>query len=69
MLLEITRTDYLKTGLGAGGTDELQGLVDYTFNRPDGTQLGTQGPPFHTKFFLGFHTSCILSKLLLAPGL
>lgn len=26
----------------AGGTDELQGLVDYTFNRPDGTQLGTQ---------------------------
>ncbi|KIM53211.1 glycoside hydrolase family 1 protein, partial [Scleroderma citrinum Foug A] len=25
-----------------GGTDELQGLVDYTFNRPDGTQLGTQ---------------------------
>ncbi|KIM54154.1 glycoside hydrolase family 1 protein [Scleroderma citrinum Foug A] len=26
----------------AGGTDELQGLVNYMFNRPDGTQLGTQ---------------------------
>ncbi|KAL4072306.1 glycoside hydrolase family 1 protein [Scleroderma citrinum] len=26
----------------AGGTDESQGLVDYTFSRPDGTQLGTQ---------------------------
>jgi beta-glucosidase len=30
-------------GLGAGGDDEFQGLVDYTFTRPDGTQLGTQG--------------------------
>lgn len=28
---------------GAGGDDEFQGLVDYTFTRPDGTQLGTQG--------------------------
>ncbi|KAG9125499.1 Beta-glucosidase 1B [Ceratobasidium sp. 392] len=26
----------------AGGSDEFQGLVDYTFTRPDGTQLGTQ---------------------------
>ncbi|CCL99376.1 uncharacterized protein FIBRA_01394 [Fibroporia radiculosa] len=26
----------------AGGTDELQGKVKYTFTRPDGTQLGTQ---------------------------
>ncbi|KAF9447997.1 glycoside hydrolase family 1 protein [Macrolepiota fuliginosa MF-IS2] len=26
----------------AGGDDEFQGLVDYTFTRPDGTQLGTQ---------------------------
>ncbi|KAJ3562816.1 hypothetical protein NP233_g9340 [Leucocoprinus birnbaumii] len=26
----------------AGGEDEFQGLVDYTFTRPDGTQLGTQ---------------------------
>lgn len=25
-----------------GGDDEFQGLVDYTFTRPDGTQLGTQ---------------------------
>ncbi|PPR01069.1 hypothetical protein CVT26_016016 [Gymnopilus dilepis] len=28
---------------GAGGDDEFQGNVDYTFTRPDGTQLGTQG--------------------------
>jgi hypothetical protein len=27
----------------AGGSDEFQGFVDYTFTRPDGTQLGTQG--------------------------
>ncbi|KAG6845054.1 hypothetical protein H0H87_001391 [Tephrocybe sp. NHM501043] len=27
----------------AGGDDEFQGNVDYTFTRPDGTQLGTQG--------------------------
>ncbi|PFH48414.1 glycoside hydrolase family 1 protein [Amanita thiersii Skay4041] len=26
----------------AGGDDEFQGLVDYTFTRPDGTQLGRQ---------------------------
>ncbi|KAI0942829.1 Beta-glucosidase 1B [Taiwanofungus camphoratus] len=26
----------------AGGSDELQGKVQYTFTRPDGTQLGTQ---------------------------
>jgi beta-glucosidase len=26
----------------AGGDDEFQGLVDYTFTRPDGTQLGKQ---------------------------
>ncbi|TFK65539.1 glycoside hydrolase family 1 protein [Pluteus cervinus] len=26
----------------AGGDDEFQGLVDYTFTRPDGTQLGPQ---------------------------
>lgn len=26
----------------AGGDDEFQGFVDYTFTRPDGTQLGTQ---------------------------
>lgn len=31
------------TVLGAGGDDEFQGLVDYTFTRPDGTQLGNQG--------------------------
>lgn len=29
----------------AGGDDEFQGLVDYTFTRPDGTQLGMQGLP------------------------
>lgn len=29
--------------IGGGGDDEFQGLVDYTFTRPDGTQLGTQG--------------------------
>ncbi|PPQ79038.1 hypothetical protein CVT25_002347 [Psilocybe cyanescens] len=29
---------------GAGGDDEFQGNVDYTFTRPDGTQLGTQDP-------------------------
>ena len=28
----------------AGGHDEFQGFVDYTFTRPDGSQLGTQGP-------------------------
>jgi len=28
--------------LGGGGDDEFQGNVDYTFTRPDGTQLGTQ---------------------------
>jgi len=28
---------------GAGGDDELQGFVEYTFFRPDGSQLGTQG--------------------------
>ena len=27
----------------AGGDDEFQGRVEYTFTRPDGTQLGTQG--------------------------
>lgn len=27
----------------AGGDDEFQGNVEYTFTRPDGTQLGTQG--------------------------
>lgn len=27
---------------GAGGDDEFQGNVDYTFTRPDGTQLGNQ---------------------------
>lgn len=26
----------------AGGDDEFQGLVEYTFTRPDGSQLGTQ---------------------------
>ena len=26
----------------AGGEDEFQGRVEYTFTRPDGTQLGTQ---------------------------
>jgi len=26
----------------AGGSDEFQGFTDYTFTRPDGTQLGTQ---------------------------
>ncbi|KAB5590216.1 Beta-glucosidase [Ceratobasidium theobromae] len=26
----------------AGGSDEFQGFVDYTFTRPDGTQLGCQ---------------------------
>ncbi|KAJ8514966.1 hypothetical protein ONZ45_g7557 [Pleurotus djamor] len=26
----------------AGGDDEFQGLVDYTFTRPDGTELGVQ---------------------------
>jgi len=26
----------------AGGDDEFQGLAEYTFTRPDGTQLGTQ---------------------------
>jgi len=26
----------------AGGDDEFQGFVDYTFKRPDGTELGTQ---------------------------
>lgn len=26
----------------AGGEDEFQGCVEYTFTRPDGTQLGTQ---------------------------
>ncbi|KAG6887557.1 Beta-glucosidase 1B, partial [Termitomyces sp. Mi166 len=28
----------------AGGDDEFQGNVDYTFTRPDGTQLGKQDP-------------------------
>jgi len=37
-------TSTIKTG--AGGDDEFQGLVDYTFTRPDGTQLGTQGEYF-----------------------
>jgi beta-glucosidase len=32
----------LKMLVGAGGDDEFQGNVDYTFTRPDGTQLGTQ---------------------------
>jgi hypothetical protein len=27
----------------AGGSDEFQGNVDYTFTRADGTELGTQG--------------------------
>lgn len=27
-----------------GGTDESNGKVKYTFTRPDGSQLGTQGP-------------------------
>ena len=30
----------------AGGDDEFQGNVEYTFTRPDGTQLGTQGKPY-----------------------
>ena len=63
----LKRVDYLKAGLGAGGTDELQGLVNYTFNRPDGTQLGTQGllsrsAPNSSGFL-------VFSELLLAPGL
>ncbi len=27
----------------AGGDDEFQGKVEYTFTRPDGTELGPQG--------------------------
>ena len=32
----------------AGGDDEFQGNVEYTFTRPDGTQLGTQGKPYYS---------------------
>lgn len=41
--LKKTRQVFWLGGLGAGGDDEFQGLVDYTFTRPDGTQLGMQG--------------------------
>ncbi|KAG6906796.1 Beta-glucosidase 1B [Tephrocybe rancida] len=34
----------------AGGDDEFQGNVDYTFTRPDGTQLGIQGLFFPLMF-------------------
>ena len=34
---------WFKHTLGAGGDDEFLGYVDYTFTRPDGTQLGNQG--------------------------
>jgi hypothetical protein len=44
----------LITRAGAGGDDEFQGLVDYTFTRPDGSQLGTQGTfqPIYARFEL-----------------
>ncbi|KAF8064822.1 beta-glucosidase [Lyophyllum atratum] len=39
----------------AGGDDEFQGNVDYTFTRPDGTQLGTQAHcAWLQDFLLGF---------------
>ncbi len=39
-----TRLDFADyDGAEAGGDDEFQGRVEYTFTRPDGTQLGTQG--------------------------
>jgi beta-glucosidase len=34
---------YTTNLIKAGGSDEFQGNTDYTFTRPDGTQLGTQG--------------------------
>lgn len=37
------KTESSWLSIGAGGEDEFQGFVDYTFTRPDGTQLGTQG--------------------------
>ena len=66
----LKRVDYLKAGLGAGGTDELQGLVDYMFNQPDGMQLGTQGllscSAPNSSWILTF---LVFRKLVLAPGL
>ncbi|KAG5648404.1 hypothetical protein DXG03_004978 [Asterophora parasitica] len=39
---DVTDELSLPLNVGAGGDDEFQGNVDYTFTRPDGTQLGTQ---------------------------
>ena len=33
----------MRAGVEAGGDDEFQGRVEYTFTRPDGTELGPQG--------------------------
>lgn len=54
--------------VGAGGDDELQGNVDYTFTRPDGTQLGTQGK-FHSSYTLLFYLRTSDSPLCVATRL
>ena len=39
----LTNVPMHMVAIEAGGDDEFQGKVEYTFTRPDGTQLGTQG--------------------------
>ena len=53
----------------AGGSDIVQGLVDYTFVRPDGTELGTQGSFNQVLCPLVWFTHIHFSTLLLAAGL
>lgn len=55
--------------LGGGGDDEFQGLVDYTFTRPDGTQLGTQGTSFYFVSSSCNHIYHPLSSLRVVAGL
>jgi beta-glucosidase len=50
----------------AGGKDEFQGLTEYTFTRPDGTQLGTQG---HSPWLQACECLCVVHavSILIQP--
>ncbi|KAF7792027.1 hypothetical protein EIP86_003054 [Pleurotus ostreatoroseus] len=41
----LCRCALIREGVEAGGDDEFQGRVEYTFTRPDGTELGPQDAP------------------------
>ena len=44
----VTPRFHISLSAEAGGEDEFQGNVEYTFTRPDGTQLGPQGKHCHS---------------------